>query len=171
MFSSNADLRDYNLYDASNLVLPSTSLTSGCFRNMFNRSTGLQYTPKLPATELGIACYSLMFQRASTISSVILLPATTLANNCYLQLFQEAYFPKAIEVKFTSWGTNNSQYTSNWWYGTNGSPNNSLFIKPESLPISRTTNTMPTGIKILNRIDGRLYYAENTGGHSAGDLY
>lgn len=104
-----------NLISASHLALPATTLSSNCYRNMFNRCYGLIFAPllpataltsycygimfqacyslvnppKLPATILADACYTSMFSKCKNLKSAPELPATTLANNCYENMFQE----------------------------------------------------------------------------------
>ena len=74
--------------DASNLVLPATTLTQQCYGNMFGNCTGLTTAPSiLPATTLAQGCYQYMFQGCSSLTSAPELPATTLAEACYSNMF------------------------------------------------------------------------------------
>lgn len=76
------------LTDASNLVLPATTLSEKCYESMFGYCSSLISIPKLPATTLAPWCYSSMFQNCtSLIESIQELPATTLAENCYSYMF------------------------------------------------------------------------------------
>lgn len=77
-----------DLKDASNLLLPSTSLTRYCYAHMFE-GTGLQddYMPSLPATQLNEFCYSNMFSFCDSLLGTKKLPATTLSTGCYSQMF------------------------------------------------------------------------------------
>ena len=76
------------LTDASELILPKTSLAPYCYKEMFNGCTALTSTPKLPATTLVEGCYHSMFQRCTSLTTAPTLPATTLASNCYHSMFQ-----------------------------------------------------------------------------------
>ena len=76
------------LIDASNLVLPTTTLRNYCYNGMFSGCTRLTTAPTLPATTLAEYCYSSMFQNCTSLTQVSELPATTLANNCYYQMFR-----------------------------------------------------------------------------------
>ena len=104
-----------NLYDASKLVLPATTLvdhcysnmfagcysltsapalpattlTEGCYENMFEYCTSLTDAPKLPATTLEWNCYSDMFNGCTSLTNAPALPATTLSNYCYSNMFQD----------------------------------------------------------------------------------
>lgn len=76
------------LTDASNLVLPATTLSERCYEAMFSDCSSLISIPKLPATTLATWCYSSMFQNCtSLIESIQELPATTLAEGCYSYMF------------------------------------------------------------------------------------
>jgi len=77
------------LTDASNLVLPATTLTNNCYYDMFNGCTGLTTAPELPATTLANFCYAYMFYGCtSLITSPTILPATTLAVGSCRNMFQ-----------------------------------------------------------------------------------
>lgn len=76
------------LTDASNLILPATTLSEKCYEGMFSDCSSLISIPKLPATTLTPWCYSGMFQNCtSLIESIQELPATTLAEECYSYMF------------------------------------------------------------------------------------
>ena len=68
-------------------ILPATSLTEGCYLEMFRDCHYLKEAPGLPATELAPACYSLMFNKCSSLTIAPELPATELTSNCYDQMF------------------------------------------------------------------------------------
>lgn len=76
-----------NLISASNLLLPATSLTQGCYQGMFTNCASLITTPVLPALNLATDCYRGMFEHCSSITTAPALPATTLANTCYRGMF------------------------------------------------------------------------------------
>lgn len=83
------------LVDASNLILPATTLSVSCYYNMFRNCTSLVSAPELPATTLSLGCYESMFQGCtSLVSAPSILPATTLgttlspASSCYQSMFE-----------------------------------------------------------------------------------
>lgn len=86
-----------NVVNTKNMVLPATTLSQNCYRNMFyalNASSSLLTAPvELPATTLADRCYYSMFQGCSGLTSVSsdLLPATTLAIQCYCNMFSRTY--------------------------------------------------------------------------------
>ena len=77
-----------NLVDASQLILPATTLTRACYKNMFDSCMSLTAAPAtLPATTLANACYSEMFNGCTSLTTPPTLPATTLAGGCYSYMF------------------------------------------------------------------------------------
>ena len=77
------------IVDASELVLPATTLTDHCYRHMFAQCNLLTSAPALPATTLAQNCYSNMFEGCGALTSAPALPATTLAQECYGAMFFE----------------------------------------------------------------------------------
>ena len=75
--------------DASNLVLPFTTLNQDAYRDMFGNADYLSLAPALPATTLADNCYMNMFNACLSLATVPynLLPATTLAPRCYMGMF------------------------------------------------------------------------------------
>lgn len=73
--------------DASNLVLPATTLIERCYRNMFAGCENLTTAPALPATTLARNCYANMFFGCTNLTAAPELPATSLADNCYYDMF------------------------------------------------------------------------------------
>ena len=75
------------LTDASNLILPATTLADSCYYRMFIGCSSLVNAPELPATTLANTCYREMFQGCTSLVNAPELPATTLANYCYDSMF------------------------------------------------------------------------------------
>ena len=73
--------------DASNLILPATTLAPYCYAYMFSTCASLTSAPELPATTLANGCYLNMFLFCSSLTSAPELPATTLAPHCYSNMF------------------------------------------------------------------------------------
>ena len=76
-----------NIIDASNLILPATTLSKSCYYHMFNGCTSLTSAPELPATTLASHCYGYMFANCEQLTVAPELPATTLASCCYPGMF------------------------------------------------------------------------------------
>ena len=75
------------LTDASNLVLPATTLTEGCYTFMFYGCTSLTTATELPAPTLAEHCYGEMFAGCTSLTTAPELPATTLTEGCYWSMF------------------------------------------------------------------------------------
>ena len=75
------------LTDASELILPVTTLTERCYEGMFCDCSSLTAAPALPAMTMWDRCYQSMFQRCSSLTVAPALPATTLAQSCYVSMF------------------------------------------------------------------------------------
>ncbi len=80
--------RSSGLIDASNLILPATTLSDRCYCGMFYKCTSLTTAPELPATILAVECYNIMFSGCENLTSAPKLPATTLAERCYTNMFE-----------------------------------------------------------------------------------
>ena len=78
---------DSYIKDASNLILPTTTLADRCYCNMFNGCTSLTTAPELQATTLADSCYNSMFKGCTSLTTAPALPATTLAYACYVSMF------------------------------------------------------------------------------------
>lgn len=74
------------LVNANKLTLPST-LSRGCFRQMFEGCRNLTTTPALPATTLAEYCYIGMFEWCDSLTVAPSLPAMTLSKGCYDSMF------------------------------------------------------------------------------------
>lgn len=75
------------LISAENLILPATTLSTGCYINMFMSCTRLTSCPVLPAQTLTSYCYGYMFNSCSSLVNGCALPALELADNCYNAMF------------------------------------------------------------------------------------
>ena len=69
------------------LVLPATTLSEECYKEMFEGCTGLTKAPNLPATELAKSCYESMFEGCTGLTKAPTLPAKVLAESCYKSMF------------------------------------------------------------------------------------
>ena len=75
------------LIDASELILPATTLIYCCYSNMFSGCTSLVAAPELPATTLANMCYSAMFSGCTSLVTAPELPATKAYDYCYSAMF------------------------------------------------------------------------------------
>lgn len=79
-------LRNNNLTDISNIILPSTTLAPCCYMNMF-RGTSITTPISLPATTIEYSCYRSMYEGCSSLTTVPVLSAMTLTPHCYQSMF------------------------------------------------------------------------------------
>ena len=82
------------LNDARYLKLPATTLTTGCYNQMFNDCTELTTAPELPAGgksggSLATECYHEMFKGCTSLSTAPALPALNLNEKCYQGMFRD----------------------------------------------------------------------------------
>lgn len=75
------------LVDASELLLPATTLRERCYAYMFNGCTSLTTAPELPAMKLETLCYGYMFYGCTSLTAAPELPATQINWNCYSNMF------------------------------------------------------------------------------------
>lgn len=97
------------------LILPSTTMRTSCYENMFRGCTNMTLVPELPSTSLSSKCYQGMFYNCKKIESAPVLPALTLASACYKEMFTSCSALKYIKAMFTT--TPSDTYTQNWVSG------------------------------------------------------
>ena len=75
--------------DISDLKMPATTLTEGCYMAMFTNCDELEraYNFELPAITLADYCYANMFENCDKLLDAPILPATTLTEGCYQYMF------------------------------------------------------------------------------------
>ena len=73
--------------DASNLIIPSTTIVGNYCREMFSGCKSLVNAPTLSATTLADYCYNGLFSGCSSLVNAPELPATKLKTGCYTELF------------------------------------------------------------------------------------
>ena len=123
------------LVDASNLILPATTLKELCYGNiaqnngMFYNCTSLLYPPALPATTLVKDCYFGMFQGCTSLTTAPVLPATTLVTGCYGYMFWGCSSLNYVKCLATS-GINNNTTTPRWLWNVSAS---GTFVKPSGV--------------------------------------
>ena len=104
------------LTDASKLVLPATTLTEWCYRNMFYGCTSLTTAPALPATTLADNCYTAMFKMCTSLNYIKCLATDISASNC-TQSWVDGVASTGTFVKnasMSSWTTGISGIPTGW---------------------------------------------------------
>jgi len=75
------------LVDASQLLLPSLTLSKNCYQQMFAGCERLQKAPALPALSLAEGCYSKMFSHCTSLKTMDTLSAVNMQKDCYRAMF------------------------------------------------------------------------------------
>ncbi len=140
-FSSLFNNSNNGLTDASNLILPATTLTGYCYSKMFQNCKQLTKAPALPATTLANYCYYNMFLGCTSLTSAPILPATTLAENCYYQMFRNCTSLMYIKTLATDISANNSHYNFTSGVNTTGG----TFVKNYNTQWPTGTDGIPSG--------------------------
>ena len=104
--SANGSSVGSSIVNAENLILPATSLLTGCYASMFANCVNLKTAPQLPATVLAAGCYAYMFANCKALITHPVLPATTLAYRCYYNMFYQSGVLTAPELPATTLATN-----------------------------------------------------------------
>ena len=84
LFDTNTHLKNY---PGKDIVLPATTLTEGCYSNLFYKCSALSKAPALPAPVMATKCYERMFQSCTSLTVAPELPAMTMADHCYNFMF------------------------------------------------------------------------------------
>ena len=84
------------LIDASELLLPATTLATACYQIMFQECTSLTTAPKLPATTLTNACYYAMFSGCTSLTSAYVKAAYTDYDNASSSMFVDCSATGAV---------------------------------------------------------------------------
>lgn len=111
------DLFNYAWYlkDASNLILPVTNLTEGCYNDMFYRAERLEYGPTLPATTLVNYCYRTMFDGCIKLKHFKCLATDISATNCTSSWLRNVNSTGTIVCpSSTQWTTGESGIPTGW---------------------------------------------------------
>lgn len=131
----------YNLpiESAENLVLPATTLSQGCYMEMFEAGYLKRAPKELPATVLSQSCYNKMFESCHFMTTSPILPAPALNQQSYSHMYYNCVALNSIKCLATditaedctndwvyqvsSTGTfTKSSSMSNWTSGQGGIP-------------------------------------------------
>ena len=132
--------------DASNVLLPATTLSTGCYHSMFSYCWKLTGAPVLPATVLSNECYESMFESCGSLVTAPVLQATTLLYRSYAVMFSGCYSLNYIKCLATSLYGESS--TLIW---VNSVSNTGTFVKATSMnDWTSGLNGTPEGWSIIN---------------------
>ena len=105
------------LRDASELLLPATTMTWACYSSLFYQNSRLTYMPAtLPATILAGYCYDHMFGRCCQLTDYSLtvkapiLSVATLVEGCYGGMFNGCTYLNHVECLVTDISASNCVY-------------------------------------------------------------
>ncbi|MBR5398489.1 MAG: hypothetical protein IK103_01700 [Bacteroidales bacterium] len=93
------------------LVLPATTLLTGCYEHMFELCTALTETPELPATTLAESCYNGMFYRCSTLVKAPDLPAESLGIKSCFEMFKNCTSLVSVPTSLPATSLGNGCYS------------------------------------------------------------
>lgn len=109
---------DFALLRSDELKLPSTTLSEGCYSNMFNSCARLTTAPALPATTLTDSCYSGMFSGCSNLNYIkclaIDISASGSHNAWVAGVASTGTFVKSSGISETSWGRGVNGIPEGW---------------------------------------------------------
>ena len=125
-----------NVVDASNLILPATTLATSCYRSMFGGCTSLVAAPELPATTLAVHCYRSMFNSCAALVTAPALPAKYSADYCYESMFSSCKALNFIKCLLEQ----NDSDTGTWM---NNVAATGVFVRAVTTNLS---NNSPSGI-------------------------
>ena len=177
-----------SLTNSQELQLPATTLSNGCYNNMFYGCTSLTTAPELPATELAVGCYDSMFYNCTSLTTAPELPATTLSNGCYNNMFYgctslttapELPATELVNSCYTGMFGNcsklnyvkanfltepSSKYTNSWL--SRVASTGTFVPNPDATwpsTITRNSTTVPSGWTILEEYKGLTFTAMEDG--------
>ena len=104
--SLNGFFIESEVIDASNLILPATTLYEACYSSMFSFST-ITKAPKLLAMTLASSCYQSMFSHCTSLTTAPDLLAPTLVYACYWGMFDTCSNLNYIKMLATNISANN----------------------------------------------------------------
>ena len=107
-----------NLVDASDLLLPATTLNDNCYEGMFYNCSNLTAGPKeLPATTAATRCYAEMFRGCGKLTAAPKMFFAAPTNYICLRMFYDCSSLKDVYIKAASSG-GNSPYTNMFYNAT-----------------------------------------------------
>lgn len=136
------------IVDTSQLIIPSSDIKVGCYKNMFYGCTNLSTTvSSLPALTLEDSCYFGMFGNCRHLLNAPEILATELADDSCNSMFMGCIELSTMSVDFTSW-TDYTNSTDNWMFSI---PTSGTFYKPSALPTIYGDDYIPSAWTVVNK--------------------
>lgn len=150
-FKNNARYQFYQLFygnlyltSAYKLLLPVTTLSLGCYKEMFTTCTSLTTAPNLPATRVLSSCYAGMFYNCTSLTTAPELPATSLSTRCYRMMF------KGSSVNYVKCLATSGISTDNTYEWLSETSSTGTFIKAASATWSSGVSGIHTGWTVVD---------------------
>lgn len=149
-------INDTGLTSAEHLILPATSLTQNCYKQMFAGCTSLTTAPALPATKLADNCYYNMFSGCTSLVSApelpdvdFSVPGSAIPKFAYVRMFYgctSLNYIKCLVSSNTS-GTSGNSLFEDW---VNGVSSTGTFVRTPNTQWNTGNNGIPTGWTIID---------------------
>lgn len=133
------------IVDATNLIIPSTTLTKYCYHAMFSNCSYMTFAPKLPATTLAEGCYYVMFVACSNLATAPDLLASNIPFHAYDSMFESCYSLNSIKCMATT-GVNTNNCLR-WLANTSST---GTFTKKSGVSWPSGDSGIPTGWTVVN---------------------
>lgn len=117
IFKDNSNIYNHPTFE---IVLPATTLTSQCYKQMFAGCKNITRAPSLPAATLQNDCYLSMFNGCTSLIKAPVLEATTLVSGCYSHLFYKCSSLTSVTCLATN-GFEETDCLKNWMSDVNSS--------------------------------------------------
>ncbi len=121
------------------LLLPATTLSKGCYKQMFKWSN-LTRAPELPATDLAESCYESMFQNCAALTKAPDLNAVKLVKNCYKNMFDACHSLNYVKCLATNKSASGCTFT--WLHGV---ADTGTFVKANGVDWMTDISGIPSG--------------------------
>ena len=135
-------------------ILPATTLADGCYQSMFEGCTSLVNAPELPATTLASGCYGYMFSECTSLTTAPVLPATTLADDCYYYMFRNCNSLNYIKMLATDISANNC--LNNWVIGVSETGTGTFVKHPDMNYLPIGPDGIPEGWTVVDNVEKNL---------------
>lgn len=130
--------------DASELILPATTLVESCYQGMFSGMTKLKYAPKtLPATAPAASAYCQMFYGCTALAQSPKIEALTLSNSTCKEMFRNCTNLNQITCLATDISATDS--TKDWVYGISSGSYGTFYKNPSMTSWTTGADGIPLG--------------------------
>ena len=149
------------------LVLPATTLTEGCYQDMFNGCKGIEKAPVLPAPKLEKNCYQEMFYDCAKLNHVKCLATDISAEGCTKNWLTnagtEATGEKVLETLIPMESNSDDGVPTSWTAQTDGATviKNAGAISYATASVNKTFGDANFTNKLTKTGDGTVTYSSS----------